>query len=98
MAMILRLQNEKSSSEIEAKQYRQLAEQKQEFHLEMIESLQWDIIKLEHERSEMEENLRMHREKLEAACEEMSYLRSTMEGGIKDVPNLSLDNMDSSVL
>ncbi|KAJ6716406.1 hypothetical protein OIU74_009019 [Salix koriyanagi] len=64
MAMILRLQNEKSSSEMEAKQYRQLAEQKQELHLEMIESLQWDIIKLEHERSEMEENLRMHREKL----------------------------------
>ena len=110
MAMILRLQNEKSSSEIEAKQYRQLAEQKQEFHLEMIESLQWDIIKLEHERSEMEENLRMHREKLrqhvksdevdqsEGFCARMSYLRSTMEDGIKDVPNLSLDNTDSSVL
>ncbi|KAJ6310309.1 hypothetical protein OIU76_015106 [Salix suchowensis] len=110
MAMILRLQNEKSSSEMEAKQYRQLAEQKQELHLEMIESLQWDIIKLEHERSEMEENLRMHREKLrqhvksdevdqsEGFCARMSYLRSTMEGGIKDVPNLSLDNMDSSVL
>ncbi|KAF9675729.1 hypothetical protein SADUNF_Sadunf09G0063200 [Salix dunnii] len=110
MAMILRLQNEKSSSEIEAKQYRQLAEQKQEIHLEMIESLQWDIIKLEHERSEMEESLRMHREKSrqymksdeedqsEGFGARTSYLRSTMEDSIKDVLNLSLDNMDSSVL
>jgi hypothetical protein len=28
----------------------------------------------------------------------MNYLRSAMEDGIEDVPNLSLDNMDSSVL
>lgn len=110
MAMILRLQNEKSSTEIEAKQYRQLAEQKQEFLQEVIESLQWDIINLEHERSEMEENLRLYREKLrqyvksdevdqfEASGARMNYLRSAMEDGIEDVPNLSLDNMDSSVL
>nr|TKS12972.1 hypothetical protein D5086_0000057740 [Populus alba] len=110
MAMIFRLQNEKSSTEIEAKQYRQLAEQKQEFLQEVIESLQWDMINLEHERSEMEENLRLYREKLrqyvksdevdqfEASGARMSYLRSAMEDGIEDVPNLSLDNMDSSVL
>lgn len=110
MAMILRLQNEKSSTEIEAKQYRQLAEQKQEFLQEVIESLQWDIINLEHERSEMEENLRLYREKLrqyvksdevdqfEASGARMNYLRSAMEDGIEDVPNLSLENMDSSVL
>ncbi|KAG6761224.1 hypothetical protein POTOM_034431 [Populus tomentosa] len=110
MAMILRLQNQKSSTEIESKQYRQLAEQKQEFLQEVIESLQWDIINLEHERSEMEENLRLYREKLrqyvksdevdqfEASGARMSYLRSAMEDGIEDALDLSLDNMDSSVL
>jgi hypothetical protein len=58
----------------------------------------------------MEENLRLYREKLrqyvksdevdqfEASGARMNYLRSAMEDGIEDVPNLSLDNMDSSVL
>ncbi|CAK7330383.1 unnamed protein product [Dovyalis caffra] len=110
MAMILRLQNEKSSAEIEAKQYRQLAEQKQEFQQEVMESLQWDIIKLESERSELEENLRLLREKLRqyVKSDEVDQfegfgastisLCSTMDDGIKNVPNISLDYTDTSVL
>ncbi|XP_021903649.1 protein FLOURY 1-like [Carica papaya] len=47
MAMILRLQREKSAVEIEAKQFRRMAEQKQEFDKELIQSLQWVVMKHE---------------------------------------------------
>lgn len=45
MAMILRLQREKSAIEIEAKQYKRMAEQKQEFDKELIQSLEWVVMK-----------------------------------------------------
>ncbi|CAI0473644.1 unnamed protein product [Linum tenue] len=65
MAMILRLQNEKSSSEMDAKQYRRVAEQKQEYDREVIQSLQWIIMKHEYERSLLEEKLELCRQQLQ---------------------------------
>ncbi|KAG9128680.1 hypothetical protein Leryth_018320 [Lithospermum erythrorhizon] len=44
MAMILRLQNEKSLVEMEANQYRRLAEEKQLHDKEAIQSLQWLLL------------------------------------------------------
>ncbi|KAF7803787.1 L-type lectin-domain containing receptor kinase IX.1-like [Senna tora] len=57
MAMIFRLQSEKSSVEIQANQYRRMVEQKQEYDQDVIESLRWIITK-------QEDQLRMYREKL----------------------------------
>ncbi|KAM2701068.1 hypothetical protein EV2_002938 [Malus domestica] len=65
MAMILRLQNEKSCTEIQAKQYRQMAEQKQQYDEVMFRSMQWIIMKHESERSLLEEQLRLYRQKLQ---------------------------------
>ncbi|CAI0473575.1 unnamed protein product [Linum tenue] len=65
MSMILRLQNEKSSSEMDAKQYRRVAEQKQEYDREVIQSLQWIIMKHEYERSLLEEKLELCRQQLQ---------------------------------
>lgn len=64
MGMILRLQSEKSAIEIEANQYRRMAEQKQEYDKEVIQSLQWIVMKHESERSQMREKLKSHKQKL----------------------------------
>ncbi|KAH1097846.1 hypothetical protein J1N35_014767 [Gossypium stocksii] len=45
--MILRLQSEKSSVEIDVIQFKRMAEQKQEYDQQVIESLQW--IGMKHE-------------------------------------------------
>lgn len=64
MAMILRLQNEKSCIEIQANQYRRMAEQKQRYDEEVIQSLQWIIMKHESERSLLQEQLTLCKQKL----------------------------------
>lgn len=64
MAMILRLQSEKSSAEIQANQFRRMAEQKLEYDDEVIESLEWTITRHESHRSVLEEQLRVYREEL----------------------------------
>ncbi|KAJ7968332.1 Methylmalonate-semialdehyde dehydrogenase [Quillaja saponaria] len=64
MAMILRLQSEKSSVEIQANQYRRMAEQKQEYDQEIIQSLRWIIMKHESQLSLLEDKLRLCRQKL----------------------------------
>ncbi|KAJ1396924.1 GTD-binding domain [Sesbania bispinosa] len=64
MAMILRLQSEKSSAEIQANQFRRMAEQKLEYDQEVIESLQWTIAQHESQRDELEDQLGIVREEL----------------------------------
>ncbi|XVE66634.1 hypothetical protein DITRI_Ditri08aG0093900 [Diplodiscus trichospermus] len=64
MAMILRLQSEKSSIEIDANQYKRMAEQKQEYDQQVIESLQWIVMKHESERSSLENQLQLCKQKL----------------------------------
>ncbi|KAL9231924.1 hypothetical protein vseg_007082 [Gypsophila vaccaria] len=64
MAMILRLQSEKSVLQIRANQLERVAQEKQSHDLDVIESLQWIIMKHESERSLLEEQLRLCREKL----------------------------------
>ncbi|KAM3219817.1 protein FLOURY 1-like [Capsicum chacoense] len=50
MGMILRLQNDKSLVEMEANQYKRLAEEKQLHDQEVIQSLQWLVLQHESER------------------------------------------------
>ncbi|KAL5562725.1 hypothetical protein UlMin_032472 [Ulmus minor] len=59
MTMILRLQNEKSCVEMEANQYRLMAEHRKKYDQEVIESLQWIVMRHESERSALEEQLRL---------------------------------------
>ncbi|CAL5213549.1 unnamed protein product [Lathyrus oleraceus] len=70
MSMILRLQNEKSSAEIEANQFRRMAEQRLEYDDEVIDSLHWAITRHESHRSVLEEQLRVYKEELYQHIEE----------------------------
>lgn len=63
MAMILRLQNEKSLVEMEANQYKRLAEEKQLHDQEVIQSLQWLVLQHESEGSILEDQLKSCSEK-----------------------------------
>ncbi|XP_061370862.1 myosin-binding protein 3-like [Gastrolobium bilobum] len=64
MAMILRLQSEKSSVEIQANQFRRMVEQKQDYDQEVIESLRWTVMQHESQKSLLEDQLGIYREKL----------------------------------
>ncbi|CAL0331457.1 unnamed protein product [Lupinus luteus] len=64
MAMILRLQREKSSAEIQANQFHRMAEQKLDYDQEVIESLEWTITQHESQRSYLEEQIGIYREEL----------------------------------
>ncbi|XP_044508786.1 protein FLOURY 1-like [Mangifera indica] len=70
MAMILRLQSEKSSAEIEANRFRRMAEQKQEHDEEVIQSLQWIVMRHESEKSLLEEKLKIYEKKLKQFVKE----------------------------
>ncbi|KAK9666619.1 hypothetical protein RND81_14G198500 [Saponaria officinalis] len=103
MAMILRLQNEKSVLQIRANQLERVAQEKQSHDQDVIQSLQWIIMKHESERSLLEEQLNICRDKLrvymkgdewdqfECAC------RSTFETVDDDMVIRALD-LDSSVM
>lgn len=107
MAMILRLQSEKSSIEMQANQYRRLAEQKQQYDQHVIRSLQWIVMKHESNRSLLEDQLRLCGQKLKPYMKgdevderdqgidaSMNLLNSTTKDGLDDVLISSLD-MDS---
>ncbi|KAL0422453.1 UNVERIFIED_CONTAM: protein FLOURY 1-like [Sesamum latifolium] len=89
MAMILRLQNEKSLIEMELSQYRRLAEEKQIHDQEVIRSLQWLVWRHESERSSLEEQLILYKQRLERSskdeCEEVKdEAHSSFNGSIWD--------------
>ncbi|XXG55805.1 hypothetical protein AAC387_Pa03g3393 [Persea americana] len=65
MAMIQRLQNEKNLIEMEARQYRYMAEHKQIYDQEVIHHLQWIISTHELERSALENQLKQCRKRLQ---------------------------------
>ncbi|OAY45234.1 protein FLOURY 1-like [Manihot esculenta] len=103
MAMILRLQSEKSSIEIEANQERRLAEQKQEYDQEMIQSLQWILMKYESEMTVLEEKLKQHMESDEvdqfqaSSANLSSDFDSATEDGFEDIQTNSVEE-DFSLL
>nr|XP_043625982.1 protein FLOURY 1-like [Erigeron canadensis] len=64
MAMILRLQNEKSVLGLEVQQQRRLTHEKQLHDQEVIQSLRWIVMKHESERSMLEDRLRLYKQRL----------------------------------
>lgn len=92
MAMILRLQNEKSLIEMESSQYRRLAEEKQIHDQEVIQSLQWLVWRHESERSLLEDKLKLSRRKLKRFSKDESdeeeeaeeEAQSSFNGSISD--------------
>ncbi|KAL1831839.1 hypothetical protein ACET3Z_001490 [Daucus carota] len=70
MAMILRVQNEKSLVEMEAKQYRRLAEEKQLHDKDVIQSLKWIAVKYKTEKNWLEGQVRLMKQKLKLDSED----------------------------
>ncbi|GMQ01432.1 hypothetical protein CsSME_00048081 [Camellia sinensis var. sinensis] len=106
MAMILKLQNDKSLIEMEANQYRRLTEEKQLHDQEVIHSLRWIVMKHESERGLLEDQLRFFRQKLklsmegyegdqsEGIHESLSFFNSNIEdspGGDALISSLDMD-------
>ncbi|XP_015574167.2 protein FLOURY 1-like [Ricinus communis] len=99
MAMILRLQREKSCIEIESSHHYKLAEQMQEYDQEVIQSLQWIIVKYESERTVLEEKLSLCKQKLKQYMKsdemdqfEMSLdVDTAIEDGSEDVQTNSVE-------
>lgn len=59
MAMILRLQNEKSLIEMESNQYKRLVEQKLIYYQELIQSLKWLVMEHESDRTALADQLEL---------------------------------------
>jgi len=97
MAMILRLQSEKSSAEIQANQFRRVAEQKLEYDDEVIESLEWTITRHESHRSVLEEQLRVYREELKQYLgeDEINQIEADVSRG-RSFENEEVDSVVSS--
>ncbi|MED6106541.1 hypothetical protein PIB30_116581 [Stylosanthes scabra] len=81
MAMILRLQNEKSSAEIESNQFRRMADERQGYEQELIEELQWTINQHEIEKNVLEEQIGSYKEELKLYIteEELRELERELE-------------------
>lgn len=95
MAMILRLQSERSCVEMEANQYRRMAEQKQVYNEGIIQSLQWIVAKHEEEMSGLEDQLRLCRRKLKIFMKESEMDEWEEDHMIEDYS--PLDDMGSVV-
>ncbi|KAI3774621.1 hypothetical protein L1987_49180 [Smallanthus sonchifolius] len=89
MAMILRLQNEKSVVEMEAQQHRRLSHEKQVHDQEVIQLLRWIVMKHESERSLLEDRLRLCKQRL------MLYMN---DDGDDDGCELSLSYLDERLV
>ncbi|CAA0806728.1 Protein of unknown function- DUF593 [Striga hermonthica] len=104
MAMILRLQNEKSLIELESSQFKRLAEEKQIHDQEVIRSLQWLVWRHESERSLLEDQLKYCRQELKlcssAQHEEDEEARmSSFNGNILDaLENVLYSSRDANLL
>lgn len=104
MAMILRLQNEKSLIEMEANQYRKLAEKKQLHDQEVIRSLKWLLLSHSAEKSLLEDQLRLCRRKLKHfikndECEGDEEGSSPLNLGIEDaIEDLFYSSLDMNLL
>lgn len=99
MAMILRLQNEKSLIEMELSQYRRLAEEKQIHDQEVVRSLQWFVWQHESERNLLEDQLKLCRQKLKKnEYEEFEEAENSFNGNILDaLENVLYSSRDANL-
>lgn len=100
MAMIFRLQNEKSSIEMESSQFKRLAEEKQIHDQEVIRSLQWLVWDHESKRRLLEDQLKLYREKMKKdESEEFEEDESSFNGSILDaLENVLYSSLDANNL
>ncbi|KAL6515366.1 hypothetical protein OROHE_018998 [Orobanche hederae] len=99
MAMILRLQNEKSLIELELHQYKRLSEEKQIHDQEVIRSLQWLVWRHESGRSLLEDQLKVYRRKRKDECEETKEDETYFDGNILDaLENVFYSSRDANLL
>lgn len=76
MAMILRLQKEKSVIEMEAHQYRRLAEEKQLHDQEVIESLRWIAMRCQSAGIQLEDQVRSLKQRIELQLKDVGGAQS----------------------
>ncbi|KAL6517584.1 hypothetical protein OROMI_033285 [Orobanche minor] len=99
MAMILRLQNEKSLIELELHQYKRLSEEKQIHDQEVIRSLQWLVWRHESGRSLLEDQLKVYRQERKDECEETKEDETYFDGNILDaLENVFYSSRDANLL
>ncbi|KAL6505271.1 hypothetical protein OROGR_025088 [Orobanche gracilis] len=98
MSMILRLQNEKSSIELDFNQYKRLAEEKQIHDQEVIWSLQWLVRGHESERILLEYQLKVYRRKRKNQCQESDEDETSFNGNILDaLENVFYSSRDANL-
>ncbi|KAL4303790.1 hypothetical protein GQ457_10G019890 [Hibiscus cannabinus] len=83
MTMILRLQNEKSLVEMDANQFKRMAEQMHEYDQQVIESLQWTVMKHESERSSLENQLQLCKQKLKLYMKDDELGQLELDAGLR---------------
>ncbi|KAK8568290.1 hypothetical protein V6N12_006844 [Hibiscus sabdariffa] len=83
MTMILRLQNEKSLVEMDANQFKRIAEQTHEYDQQVIESLQWIVMKHESERSSLEKQLQLCKQKLKLYMKDDELGQLELDAGLR---------------
>ncbi|KAL6545837.1 hypothetical protein OROGR_009711 [Orobanche gracilis] len=99
MAMILRLQNEKSLIDLELNQYKRLAEEKQIHDQEVIRSLQWLVWRHESGRSLLEDQLKVYRRKRKDEFEDTKEDETSFDGNILDaLENVFFSSRDANLL
>ncbi|TKY71525.1 Myosin-binding protein 3 [Spatholobus suberectus] len=94
MAMILRLQSEKSAVEIQAKQFRRVVEQRQEYDQEVMESLRWTVVQVGSQKNLLERQLGVFRERLRQFVNDREIEQLQQEG----TGSVSDDDDDSGFL
>lgn len=96
MAMILRLQEEKASIEIESRQYQRILEEKSAYDAEEMEILKEIIIRREREKHFMEKELEAYRNKMLPENEQVEAVMETGEDPSED-PMLMLQQLNDSL-
>lgn len=93
MAMILRLQSEKSSMQLEANQYKRMAEQTHEYDRQVIQSLQWIVMKHESEWSLLVDQLQLYKQKLNLYMEDDELDQFEVDAGFSILHTTEEDGM-----
>ncbi|KAE8698553.1 Aldehyde dehydrogenase 6B2 [Hibiscus syriacus] len=98
MAMILRLQTEKSLVEMEASQFKRMVEQKHEYDQRVIESLQWIVMKHESERSSLEKQLLSCKQKLKLYMKDDELGQLELDAGLGFFQDSQEHGMENALL
>ncbi|KAI8031568.1 Myosin-binding protein 3 [Camellia lanceoleosa] len=98
MAMITRLQEEKSAMQMEALQYQRMMEEQSEYDQEALQLLNEIMIKREKEKQELEKELEMYRKKVfdYEAKEKMTMMMRRKDGSVRSRNSSACGNADET--